>query len=171
LPAQLARDGDPEEVYFEEMDTRFAIAWRGDYRIVSGEVKYLRRQNSKPLANVNRTRGFVFFVNSASNHVFQNLCLFGWATHTFLVSGNLFCFRRTNQAECFFFALRAARAAGRSFLLHGLRVAMAPGSPCFPNIQCFRNAGRRFASLAPGLARSIFRMLAASSVWRAAGPG
>jgi len=33
LAARLARDGDPEEIYFEETDTSFAIGWRGDYRI------------------------------------------------------------------------------------------------------------------------------------------
>jgi hypothetical protein len=33
LAARLARDGDPEEVYFEETDTRFAIGWKGKYRI------------------------------------------------------------------------------------------------------------------------------------------
>ena len=26
-------DGDPEDVYFEETDTRFAIRWKGEYRI------------------------------------------------------------------------------------------------------------------------------------------
>ena len=29
LAARLARDGDPEEVYFEETDTNFAIGWKG----------------------------------------------------------------------------------------------------------------------------------------------
>jgi hypothetical protein len=33
LAARLARDGDPEEVYFEETETRFAIRWKGKYRI------------------------------------------------------------------------------------------------------------------------------------------
>jgi hypothetical protein len=28
LAARLARDGDPEDVYFEETDTRFAIGWK-----------------------------------------------------------------------------------------------------------------------------------------------
>jgi hypothetical protein len=102
LPAQLARDGDPEEVYFEEMDTRFAIAWRGDYRIVSGEVKYLRRQNSKPLADVNRTRGFMFFVNSGSNHVFQNLCLFGWGDSHLSGIGKSILFQANKSCGVFF---------------------------------------------------------------------
>jgi hypothetical protein len=33
LAARLARDGDPEEVYFEETDSNFAIGWKGNYRI------------------------------------------------------------------------------------------------------------------------------------------
>ena len=37
LAARLARDGDPEELYFEESGARFAIGWKGNYRI-SGDV-------------------------------------------------------------------------------------------------------------------------------------
>jgi hypothetical protein len=33
LAARVARDGDPEEVSFEETDTRLAIRWKGEYRI------------------------------------------------------------------------------------------------------------------------------------------
>jgi len=33
LAARLARDGDPEEVYFEETESRFAIGWEGKYSI------------------------------------------------------------------------------------------------------------------------------------------
>ena len=33
LAARLARDGDPEDLYFEETETRFAIGWKGNYRI------------------------------------------------------------------------------------------------------------------------------------------
>jgi hypothetical protein len=33
LAARLARDGDPEELYFEETDTGFAIGWKGNYRL------------------------------------------------------------------------------------------------------------------------------------------
>lgn len=33
LAARLARDGDPEEIYFEETDTQYAIGWKGKYRI------------------------------------------------------------------------------------------------------------------------------------------
>ena len=31
--ARLARDGDPEPIYLKETDTRFAIEWKGHYRI------------------------------------------------------------------------------------------------------------------------------------------
>jgi hypothetical protein len=33
LAARLARDGDPEDVYFDETDTRFAIGWKEEFRI------------------------------------------------------------------------------------------------------------------------------------------
>lgn len=33
LAARVARDGDPEPVYFEETKTTFAIEWKGNYRI------------------------------------------------------------------------------------------------------------------------------------------
>ena len=33
LAARLARDGDPEDLYLEETETRFAIGWKGNYRI------------------------------------------------------------------------------------------------------------------------------------------
>jgi len=29
LAARIARDGDPEEIYFEETETNFAIGWKG----------------------------------------------------------------------------------------------------------------------------------------------
>src|SRR5215467_13044015 len=48
----LARDGDPEEIYFEETDTSFAIGWRGDYRIDSDAFVYIdvaRQQCPSPL--------------------------------------------------------------------------------------------------------------------------
>jgi hypothetical protein len=32
LAARLARDGDPEELSFEETDTSFAIGWKGNIR-------------------------------------------------------------------------------------------------------------------------------------------
>jgi hypothetical protein len=33
LAARVARDGDPEELYFEETDSSFAIGWKGNYQI------------------------------------------------------------------------------------------------------------------------------------------
>lgn len=33
LAARVARDGDPEELYFEETDSTFAIGWKGNYQI------------------------------------------------------------------------------------------------------------------------------------------
>jgi hypothetical protein len=33
LAARLARDGDPQDLYFEETDARFSIGWKGSYRI------------------------------------------------------------------------------------------------------------------------------------------
>jgi hypothetical protein len=37
LAARIARDADPEEVYFEETDSSFAIGWKGNYQI-DGDV-------------------------------------------------------------------------------------------------------------------------------------
>ena len=33
LAACVARDGNPEELYFEETDSSFAIGWKGNYQI------------------------------------------------------------------------------------------------------------------------------------------
>jgi len=33
MAARLARDGDPEDIEFEETDTRLAISWKGKYQI------------------------------------------------------------------------------------------------------------------------------------------
>jgi hypothetical protein len=41
LAARLARDGDPEPVYFEESDTTFAIGWKGSYRIERDAFIYI----------------------------------------------------------------------------------------------------------------------------------
>jgi len=37
LAARVARDGDPEDLHFEETDTNFAIGWKGNYKI-DGDV-------------------------------------------------------------------------------------------------------------------------------------
>ena len=47
LAARLARDGDPEEVYFEETDTRFAIGWKGKYRINGDAFIYIDRDSGR----------------------------------------------------------------------------------------------------------------------------
>jgi len=50
LAARLARDGDPEEVYFEESATRFAIGWKGEYRIDGDAFVYLDRDSGRVIA-------------------------------------------------------------------------------------------------------------------------
>jgi hypothetical protein len=47
LAARLARDGDPEEVYFEETDTRFAIGWKGKYRIDGDAFVYIDNDSGR----------------------------------------------------------------------------------------------------------------------------
>ena len=47
LAARLARDGDPEEVYFEETDTRFAIGWKSKYRIDGDAFIYIDRDSGR----------------------------------------------------------------------------------------------------------------------------
>lgn len=47
LAARLARDGVPEDVYFEETDTRFAIGWKGEYRIEGDAFVYIDRDSSQ----------------------------------------------------------------------------------------------------------------------------
>ena len=50
LAARLARDGDPEEVYFEETDTRFAIGWKGKYRIDGEAFVYIDKDSGRVVA-------------------------------------------------------------------------------------------------------------------------
>jgi hypothetical protein len=47
LAARLARDGDPEDVYFEETDTRFAIGWKGEYRIDRSAFVYIDHDSGR----------------------------------------------------------------------------------------------------------------------------
>jgi len=49
LAARLARDGDAEEVYCEETDTRFAIGWKGEYRIDGDAFVYIDRDSGRVL--------------------------------------------------------------------------------------------------------------------------
>jgi hypothetical protein len=49
LAARLARDGDPEELYFEETATRFAIGWKGNYRIEGPAFIFTDRNSRRVL--------------------------------------------------------------------------------------------------------------------------
>ena len=49
LAARLARSGDPEEVYFEETDTRYAIGWKGKYRIDGDAFVYIDNDSGRVL--------------------------------------------------------------------------------------------------------------------------
>jgi len=47
LAARLARGGDPEEIYFEETDTNFAIGWKGNYQIDGDVFVYIDRDTAR----------------------------------------------------------------------------------------------------------------------------
>jgi hypothetical protein len=47
LAVRLAGDGDPEDIYFEETDTRFAIGWKGTYRIDGNAFVYLDNDSGR----------------------------------------------------------------------------------------------------------------------------
>ena len=47
LAVRLARDGHPEDVYFEETDTQFAIGWKGEYRIEGAAFVYLDKDSGR----------------------------------------------------------------------------------------------------------------------------
>jgi hypothetical protein len=47
LAAQLARDGDPEDIHFEETDTRFAIGWKCKYRIDGDAFVYIDQDSGR----------------------------------------------------------------------------------------------------------------------------
>lgn len=49
LAARLARDGEPEDVPFEETETRFAIGWKGIYRIEGSAFIYADRDSVRVL--------------------------------------------------------------------------------------------------------------------------
>ena len=49
LAARLARDGDPEDLYFEDTETRFAIGWNGSYRVVGNTFVYTDRDTGRVL--------------------------------------------------------------------------------------------------------------------------
>jgi hypothetical protein len=41
LAARLARDGDPEELYFGETEATLAIGWKGNYQIDADAFVYI----------------------------------------------------------------------------------------------------------------------------------
>lgn len=45
--AQLARDGDPEDIHFEETDTRFAIRWKGKYQIQGNAFVFIDNDSGR----------------------------------------------------------------------------------------------------------------------------
>jgi hypothetical protein len=47
VAARVARDGDPEPIYFEETDTSFAIGWKGNYRIDDHTFVYIDRDTGR----------------------------------------------------------------------------------------------------------------------------
>jgi hypothetical protein len=47
LAARIARDGDPEELYFEETDSSFAIDWKGNYLIEGDAFIFIDRDTAR----------------------------------------------------------------------------------------------------------------------------
>jgi hypothetical protein len=47
LAARVARDGDPEELYFEETDSSFAIGWKGNYQIDGDAFVFIDRDTAR----------------------------------------------------------------------------------------------------------------------------
>ena len=47
LAARVARDGDPEDIHFEETDTNFAIGWKGTYRIQGDAFVFIDRDTAR----------------------------------------------------------------------------------------------------------------------------
>lgn len=47
LAARLARDGDPEDVHFEETEVRFAIGWKGNYRLDGNAFTFVDRETGR----------------------------------------------------------------------------------------------------------------------------
>ena len=47
LAARLARDGDPEPIYFEETATNFAIGWKGNYSIEGNAFIYIESDSGR----------------------------------------------------------------------------------------------------------------------------
>jgi len=47
LAARVARNGDPEELYFEETDSSFAIGWKGNYQIDGDAFVFIDRDTAR----------------------------------------------------------------------------------------------------------------------------
>jgi hypothetical protein len=47
LAVRLARDGDPEDIHFEETATSFAIGWKGRYRIDGDAFVYSDKDSGR----------------------------------------------------------------------------------------------------------------------------
>lgn len=47
LAARVARNGDPEELHFEETDTSFAIGWKGNYQIDGDAFVFIDRDSAR----------------------------------------------------------------------------------------------------------------------------
>jgi hypothetical protein len=47
LAARVARDGDPEDLYFEETGTNFAIGWKGKYQIEGDAFVFIDRDTAR----------------------------------------------------------------------------------------------------------------------------
>ncbi len=50
LAARVARDGDPEFVYIEETETKFAIRWKGKYHIDGDVFVYTDNDSGRVVA-------------------------------------------------------------------------------------------------------------------------
>jgi hypothetical protein len=51
LAARLPRDGDPEDIHFEETGTRLAIGWKGNYRIQGDAFVYIDKDSGRVVIN------------------------------------------------------------------------------------------------------------------------
>lgn len=47
LAVRFARDGDPENIHFEETDTSFAIGWKGNYQINGDAFVFIDRDTAR----------------------------------------------------------------------------------------------------------------------------
>jgi hypothetical protein len=47
LAARVARNGDPEELYFEETDSSSAIGWKGNYQIDGDTFVFIDRDTAR----------------------------------------------------------------------------------------------------------------------------